>query len=253
MSMRSADLLVAGRRRAGLSQEQLAERLGRAQSTVARWETGAQRPPLESVLDALHACGLELAVGMPRYDDSYGSLIAQQLRRDPAERVRHLAPEGFDPVGMLSELGRHTRFVVTGGVAGALHGWPIMLGTRTLEVVPADPAMRRVEAAARRLGGEPAQDDPDGSRRWVLPAGAELHATPVPPGTRGYSDLVRDAQSMQIAPGVSVGVCSLIDLIRIAEASPDPDARMFVSALWATLERSRRYETEAPEAEHAGR
>ena len=39
MSMRSADLLVAGRRRAGLSQEQLAERLGRTQSTIARWET----------------------------------------------------------------------------------------------------------------------------------------------------------------------------------------------------------------------
>jgi transcriptional regulator with XRE-family HTH domain len=253
MSMRSADLLVAGRRRAGFSQEQLAERLGRAQSTIARWETGAQRPPLESVLDALHACGIELAVGMPRYDDSYGSLIAQQLWRDPAERVRHLAPEGFDPIGMLSELAGHTRFVVAGAVAGALHGWPIMLGARTLEVVPADPTMRRIEAAARRLGGEPAEDLANGSRRWVLGTGAELQATPVPPGTRGYSDVVRDAQSIQIAPGVSVRVASLIDLIRIAEASPDPDARMFVSALWATLERSRRYATEAPEVEHAGR
>ena len=105
----------------------------------------------------------------------------------------------------------------------------------------------------RRLGGEPAEDVGDGSHRWVLGTGTELHATLVPPGTRGYSDLVRDAQSVQIALGVSVRVCSLIDLIRIAEASPDPDARMFVSALWATLERRRRYTTEAPEAEHAGR
>ncbi len=251
MPMRSADLLVVGRRRAGLSQEQLAERLGRAQSTIARWETGAQHPPLESVLDALHACGLDLSVGMPRFDDSYDSLIAQQLHRDPAERVRHLSPQGFDPMGMLGELAQHTRFVVAGPVAGALHGWPIMLGARTLEVVPADPAMRRLDAAMRHLGGEPAQDAPPGSRRWVLGMGAELHATLVPSGTQGYRDLVRDAQSMQIAPGVSVRVCSLIDLIRIAEASPDPDARMFVSALWATLERRRRYETEAPQAEHA--
>ena len=76
MSMRSADLLVAGRRRAGLSQEQLAERLGRTQSTIARWESGYQHPPLESVVEALHACGLELTVGMARYDDSYESLIA---------------------------------------------------------------------------------------------------------------------------------------------------------------------------------
>jgi transcriptional regulator with XRE-family HTH domain len=251
--MRSADLLVAGRRRAGLSQEQLGERLGRAQSTIARWETGAQHPPLESVLDALRACGLDLSVGMPRYDDSYDSLIAQQLRRDPPERVRHLATEGFDPIGMLGELANHARFVVAGDVAGALQGWPIMLGSRTLEVVPAEPTMRRVDAAMRRLGGEPAEDARDGSRRWVLREGAELHASLLPPGTRGYGDLLRDAQSIQIAPGAAVNVCSLIDLIRIAEASPDPDARMFVSALWATLERRRRYANEAPEAEHAGR
>jgi transcriptional regulator with XRE-family HTH domain len=253
MSVRSSDLLVAGRRRAGLSQEQLAERLGRRQPTIARWESGAQRPPFESVLEALHACGLELTVGMARYDDSYNSLIAQQLHRDPAERVRHLAPGGFDPIGMLGELEGNSRFVVVGRVAGALHGWPIKLGKRTLEVVPADPGMRRVEQAARRLGAEPAEDLADGSRRWLLPSDAELHATLVPPGTRGYQDLVRDAERIQIAPGVSVRVASLIDLIRIAEASPDPDARMFVPALWATLERGRRWATETAEAEHAAR
>jgi len=51
---------------------------------------------------------------------------------------------------------------------------------------------------------------------------------------------------------VSVRVASLIDLIRIAEASPDPEERMFVSALWATIERARRYELELPELSHAG-
>jgi transcriptional regulator with XRE-family HTH domain len=249
VSMLSADLVVAGRRRAGLSQEQLAERLGRRQSTIARWESGAQRPALESVLDAFHACGLELTVGMARFDDSYDSLIAQQLHRDPAERVAHLAPGGFDPIGVLGELAPRSRFVVVGRVAGAFHGWPIALGKRTLEVVPADPGMRRIEQSARRLGAEPAEDLGDGSRRWLLPSGGELHATLVPSGTRGYSDLLRDAQSVQVAPGASVRVASLIDLIRIAEASPDPDARMFVPALWATLERGRRYATEAPEAE----
>ena len=100
MSMRSADLLVAGRRRAGLSQEQLAERLGRTQSTIARWESGYQHPPLESVVEAFHACGLELTVGMARYDDSYESLIAGQLMLEPVERVRRLARRtaGFDPI-----------------------------------------------------------------------------------------------------------------------------------------------------------
>ena len=251
--MRSSDLLVAGRRRAGLSQAELAARLGRSQSTLARWETGAQHPPLESVVEVLHACGLELAVGMPRYDDSYDSLIAQQLRLSPAERVRRLAPHGFDPLEILQALSARSRFVVVGRVAGALHGWPITLGKRTLEIVPADPAMGRVEQAARGLGAEPVADAPRGSRRWLLGSGARLDATLVPAGTRGYGDLVRDCERMQIAPGVSVRVASLIDLIRIAEASPDPEERLFIAALWATLERGRRYAAETGQGAHGGR
>ncbi len=250
--MRSSDLLLTGRKRAGLSQEQLAQRLGRPQSTIARWETGRQHPPLESVIEALRACGLELTVGIARYDDSYRAQVTRQLRLDPVERVKRLTPawaaEGFDPLGTLTELAGQARFVVIGDVAGALHGWPIVLGARTLHVVPADTAMRRVEHAARRLGAELADEGTDGRRRWVLPAGGELHATLLPPGTRGYRDLARDAQTMQIAPGMSVRVASLIDLIRIAEASPDPDARAFVPALWATLEMRRRQPQDAPPA-----
>ncbi len=248
MFMRSADLLIAGRRRAGLSQEQLAERLGRTQSTIARWESGYQHPPLESVVEALHACGLELTVGMARYDDSYESLIAGQLLLDPAERVKRLARRtaAYDPIGILCELAEDTRFVVIGRVAGAFNGWPIMLGTRTLHAVPADTSEEAIERLTRRLGAEPAEEGEDGAQRWLLPSGAELHVSAVPPGTRGYSDLARDAQSIQIAPGVSVKVASLIDLIRIAEASTGPDARTFVPALWATLEMRQRWAQDAP-------
>jgi transcriptional regulator with XRE-family HTH domain len=248
--MRSADLLIAGRRKAGLSQAQLAERLGRPQSTIARWETGHQRPPLESVIEALHACSLELTVGLPKYDESYFSLIAQQLRLEPSERVRHLARTvaGYDPIGMLCELSKDARFVVIGRVAGAFNGWPIILGTRVLHVAPADTSAGAVEEAVRRLGAEPAGEGEDGARRWEMPSGAELHITAVPPGTRGYRDLTRDAQSMQIAPDVSVEVASLIDLIRIAESSTGPDARTFVPALWATLEMRQRQPQDTPEA-----
>ncbi len=243
--MRSSDLLLTARWRAGLSQDQLAERLGRPQLTIARWETGQQHPPLESVIEALHACDLRAATaGLARYDDSYQSLIAQQLLPEPVERVRHLAPpwaaEGFDPIGILSELAGQARFIVIGNVAGAFHGWPILLGGRTLHVVPADASMgrvlpRRAAPRWRRSRG--------GKRRvaaLVAARGAELHATFLPSGTRGYRDLARDAQSMQIAPGVSVRVASLIDLIRIAESSRDGDARTFVPALWATLEMRQR-------------
>jgi transcriptional regulator with XRE-family HTH domain len=245
--MRSADLLVAGRRRAGLSQEQLAERLGRTQSTIARWENGYQRPPLESVVEALHACGLELTVGMARYDDSYESLIAGQLLLEPVERVRRLARRtgGFDPIGMLCELAKDARFVVIGRVAGAFNGWPVMLGTPILQVVAADTSADAIERAARHLGAERAGEGEDGVNRWVLASGAELHVSVELRGTRGYRDLAKDARSIQIADGVSVQVASVIDLIRIAEASTGPDGRLFVPALWATLEAQQRWAQEA--------
>jgi len=242
MLMRSADLLVAGRRRAGLSQEQLAERLGRTQSTIARWESSYQRPPLESVVEALHACGVELTVGMARYDDSYESLIARQLLMEPAERVMRLARRaaGFDPLGMLRELANDAQFVVIGPVAGAFNGWPITLGARTLHVVPVESSIGAVEKAARHLGAQPAGEGEDGAERWVLASGAELHLSAMPRGTRGYRDLARDATSVLVAPGKSVQVASLIDLIRIAEASTGPNGRLFVPALWATLEAQQR-------------
>jgi len=246
--MRSSDLLVAGRRRAGLSQEQLAGRMGRPQSTIARWETGQQHPPFERVIEALRACGLELTVGIARYDDSYEAQIARQLRLDPAERVMRVtsawATEGFDPIGILAELTGRARFVVIGDVAGALHGLPIMLGARTLHVVPAETALHRIEQTARRLGAEPIAEGTSQTQRWALPAGGEMHATTLPPGTRGYRDLARDAEAMQITPSTSVRVASLLDLIRIAEASPDSGARVSVPALWATLEMRRRQAAE---------
>jgi transcriptional regulator with XRE-family HTH domain len=250
--MRSADLLVTGRRRAGLSQEQLAGRLGRPQSTIARWEKGQQHPPLESVIEALRACDLELTVGIARYDDSYETQIARQLRLEPAERVKRLTPawatEGFDPIGALAELAGQARFIVVGDVAGALHGSPIVLGARTLHVVPAETALRRVEQAARRLDAQPMAEGAAQTQRWALPAGGELHATPLPPGTRGYRDLARYVEVMQIAPSTFVSVASLLDLIRIAEASPDAGARASVPALWVTLEMRRRQAAESTPA-----
>jgi len=246
--MRSSDLLVTGRRRAGLSQDELAGRLGRPQSTIARWETGQQHPPLESVIEVLRACGLELTVGIARYDDSYDAQIARQLRLDPAERVRRLTPawatEGFDPIGALAELAGQARFVVIGDVAAALHGSPVMLGARTLHVVPAETALGRIEQTARRLDAQPSAEGTAQTQRWTLPTGGELRVTPLPPGTRGYRDLARDAETMQIAPSTSVRVASLLDLIRIAEASPDAGARASVPALWATLETHQRQTTE---------
>lgn len=242
--MQGRDLLTLSRRRAGLSQEQLAQRLGRPQSTIARWETGGQHPSFEALLEAVHGCGLELTIGIAKYDDSYETQIARQLRLAPVQRVAALSPpwvaQGFDVLQILRALAGQARLIVTGTVAAAFQGWPILLGSRTLEIVPADTSIGRVERVAGRLGAVEQQHGKDGSRRWVFPDGGQLRVSMEPHGTRGYRDLLRDATRFQITEGVSVRVASVIDLLRLAESSSEPDARIFVPALWATLEMTRR-------------
>src|SRR5207237_7945578 len=93
------------RRRAGLSQADLADRLGRPQSSVARWEAGARTPSMEVVREVARACGLELTFGFARADDSYDWLIDRQLELAPAERLaRMLGSTHFDPLSALQAL-----------------------------------------------------------------------------------------------------------------------------------------------------
>jgi hypothetical protein len=106
---------------------------------------------------------------------------------------------------------------VIGDVAAALHGSPVMLGARTLHVVPAETALRRIEQTARRLDAQPSAEGTAQTQRWTLPTGGELRVTPLPPGTRGYHDLARDAETMQIAPMARQATCPhrLIDPARL--------------------------------------
>ena len=86
--MVSGDLIKEARLRAGLTQTELADRLGKAQSEVARWERGAVLPSLESLRRVVRACGLEIRFELVPEDDSLSSLIDQNLRMTPAERFR---------------------------------------------------------------------------------------------------------------------------------------------------------------------
>jgi uncharacterized protein len=83
----SADLITEARRRAGLSQAELGRRTGRTQSAIARWERGAVEPGLSTLVELVRACGLDLTVGVARYDDSYLPHIDRVLALTPAERL----------------------------------------------------------------------------------------------------------------------------------------------------------------------
>jgi transcriptional regulator with XRE-family HTH domain len=86
--MISGDLLLAARRRAGLTQAELGRAVGRPQSAIARWESGRVQPSLETLRELIRACRLELTFGLANYDDSYVLEINRLLDLEPAQRIR---------------------------------------------------------------------------------------------------------------------------------------------------------------------
>ncbi|HEV2757200.1 MAG TPA: helix-turn-helix transcriptional regulator [Actinomycetota bacterium] len=86
--MTGAEVIRRARRRAGISQAELARRLGTKQPVVARWERGAQAPTLESVARAVAACGLRLDVSIEDADAGEEALLREWAKLSPEERLR---------------------------------------------------------------------------------------------------------------------------------------------------------------------
>lgn len=78
------------RLRAGLSQQELAERLSTSQSLVARWEGGKVEPGFATVIQAVRACGLDLSVRIAAYDSDHDLMIKENLRLSPGQRLRRM-------------------------------------------------------------------------------------------------------------------------------------------------------------------
>ena len=234
--MITADLIVEARRRAGLTQEQLAERLGKPRPTVARWESGRHVPSMETVRAIADACGLELTYGLANADDSYVSLIERQLALTPGERLDDWSQRSagvfstetsVDARAILRALAAHdVDHVLVGQLAGGLQGSPIA-GGRHVEVVPASREANRgslVDALAQLHADERPGDDADITTHpwtpWRLPDGSHLIISPRPAATHGYEDLARDSVILELGDSLEVRVASLRDLARIADATP---------------------------------
>lgn len=84
-----ASLVRAARDAAGLSQAELARRVGTTQSAIARLERSGSNPRVETLERALAACGEELALSSrPRRSSIDESQVAERLRLTPAERIK---------------------------------------------------------------------------------------------------------------------------------------------------------------------
>lgn len=62
MNMHGGHLIREARRRAGLTQAELAERISTAQPNVARWESADMSPSVDVLTRVIQACGLDLLV-----------------------------------------------------------------------------------------------------------------------------------------------------------------------------------------------
>ena len=83
-------MIREARRRAALTQAELARRLGTSQSAVARWERGRQEPAFATVVRAVRACGFDLGVSLAPADDQDDAWFDEHLAMTPDERVRRL-------------------------------------------------------------------------------------------------------------------------------------------------------------------
>jgi transcriptional regulator with XRE-family HTH domain len=233
--MRGGYYVMMARRRAGLTQRQLADRLGLRQATIARWERGDRGVSVDNLEMVAHACGLQLDAHLLVEDRSWWPQIAMQFELDPLDRVRRLTPPGApDIAAALSELaGAGVPGLVIGEVGGALHGWPLVLGPSTIEVCGLVDA---IGYRLRRMGAHQTR-----SGRHIMSGGVSVVIDEAPAGTGGEVDLARNRVAFE-TPAGDLDAAGLIDLLRIADASDARTARRDSLALQAVLDVQRERE-----------
>ena len=93
----TGQLIRRARTGAGLTQRELAQRLGTHQPVVARWESGRTRPDFDTVVRVAEACGMELHVEL-RPVDHDTVLVRRELAKPPVERLEDMveAVSAFD-------------------------------------------------------------------------------------------------------------------------------------------------------------
>jgi transcriptional regulator with XRE-family HTH domain len=95
VSAYGGDLIREARRRAGLTQAQLAARAGTAQPAITRWESGRTAVSLDDVARLVRLCGLDLELAVVPRDVSdlaqAGRLadLTGQQRLDRHARLQH--------------------------------------------------------------------------------------------------------------------------------------------------------------------
>ncbi|MEZ5099393.1 MAG: hypothetical protein R3C15_06240 [Thermoleophilia bacterium] len=127
----------------------------------------------------------------------------------------------FDAYALLGLLDRaRLDYVIIGGVARVIRG----SGERTsgLDIVPNlnERGRARLQKLLQELGG---RDDVGSQPLDLNTPHGRLRIVPTPWGTEGYEDLRRRAGREHLGGFLRPQVASIVDLARMAEASPRPE------------------------------
>jgi len=99
-------LIREARKRALLTQAELARRLDSHQSVIARWETGRASPDFDAVRKALRAAGFELGVSLHPADEHDLAVVLPGRGADRDDREGRSAPVGSVRLGRAADDGR---------------------------------------------------------------------------------------------------------------------------------------------------
>jgi transcriptional regulator with XRE-family HTH domain len=90
--MTAAQIIREARLKAGLTQSELAERLGRERAQVARWEIGGQEPSFENLQSVVEACGFSLRIEIAEREETpaLDAELDASLPQAPQQRVQAL-------------------------------------------------------------------------------------------------------------------------------------------------------------------
>jgi len=80
-------LIREARERAGITQAELAQRVGTSQPAIARYERARTMPDLATLHRIVEACGLELRVELAEPDPQRDAATLIALERTPEERL----------------------------------------------------------------------------------------------------------------------------------------------------------------------
>jgi transcriptional regulator with XRE-family HTH domain len=80
-------LIREARGLAGLSQAELAARIGTRQPVISRWERGLESPRVDTLARVLQACGFEADLVFRRHDDVDRAQIVGALAQTPDDRL----------------------------------------------------------------------------------------------------------------------------------------------------------------------